>query len=177
MTEEQELLLAGVVGSTVAIPFIKQDTDILQVQAGSATIEPGGEVEITVDITNTASINQDYYIGATITRPDGQSIDIRSERVNLRPGQDGTAVLGPTSTGSLSPISGGPDEGIQLFPVEGNYDLTVGVFNRRVDDSGGSFGNVLEDRVADEDLSNAINVQVQADADVVSIEVNGNQVV
>jgi|APHM01.1.fsa_nt_gi hypothetical protein len=177
MTEEEDLLVtAGVVGSTIAVPFITNDTSILGSLAADVEIGINGQLQVDVEVENDAANDQDYYIGAAVIQPDGDAVNIRSERVQLSPGETGTVSLGPTSTGSLSPDSDGPESGITLFPEEGSYGLLVNVFNGREDDPTGSFGRVLTNRVDQERLSNAIQVVQTADADITRVTVNTTQV-
>lgn len=177
MTEEEDLLVtAGVVGSTIAVPFVTNGTSILGSLAADVEIGINGQLQVDVEVENDAANDQDYYIGGAVIQPNGDAVNIRSERVQLSPGETGTASLGPTSTGDLSPDSGGPEGGVTLFPEEGTYNLLVNVFNGREDDPDGSFGRILTDRVDQERLRDVIEVVRTADADITRVTVNTTQV-
>jgi hypothetical protein len=177
MTDEEDLLVtAGVVGSTIAAPFVINDTDLLTGLASNVEVGINGELAVDVNLENTAFVQQEYFVGASVIGPGDRTVNIESERVSLDGGESGTVSLGPTSTGSLSPFTGGPEPNTPLFPEEGSYDVLVNIFNKRESDPDGSFGRTLKQRLAQQRLNGAITAAIQADADITRVSINNQQV-
>jgi len=176
--DDENLLLlgAGAVGGALALPFIEDGIGSVAALEQQVTVGLESELDIRVDVTNDAAILQTYFVGASVRRPDGTIVDIESVSIPLSPGLTETVQLGPTDTGSLAPSSGGPQDGETIIPEAGSYDVIVSVFRNRVSDPNGSFGRVLEGRIARQEIIGAIDAQVQDDASIDRVQINSTQV-
>lgn len=133
----------------------------------TATVVPGGSVNVTVQGENTGDVPGDFWIGLSFRGPNATQgfIDIPVKKAsNVDPGQSFTASWTNLQNGTAIDDYNGADQGGQLFTQKGVYQARVSVWNGHPQDDASR-------RLADTGLIDAVSVEEQ-DGEVDGVSFN-----
>ena len=114
------------------------------------THEPGAAVSVDVTVENTGDTTHEFYVDASLQRPNGNWVTGEGTTVTLRPGERDSLTLDATV----------PDDAI-----EGTYSAGSGVFHSSAKDDRYDYGQDLDSLTVEEPTTAAAIVSQTVDGD------------